>query len=186
MNKPGKKSGNPRVDRRVQKTQKLLSDALVSLILEKGYDAVSIADIIQRANVGRSTFYAHYENKEQLLLFGHEHLRNLVVKEGVDAIDFLSFYRHLAEMHALALKLLSGGKSEEVVSRSLRDILQLGISRLPWERSPMLKLRIGATAAALVQLMTGWVHAGMPHPPEQMAVESTALMQRILTGCRCL
>ncbi len=183
MNKRGKKSGNTCVDRRVQKTRKLLSDALVSLILEKGYDAVSIADILDRANVGRSTFYAHYENKEQLLLFGHEHLRNLAVREG-DAIDFLSFYRHLAEMHALALMLLSGGKSEEVISRSLRDILQVGISRLPWERSPMLKLRISATAAALVQLMTGWVQSGMPYPPEQMADESTELMQRMLTRVR--
>ena len=97
MNKNAKKSGNEGrdrgddrtraadkiADRRVQKTRKLLLDALVSLILEKGYDEVSIQDIIDRANVGRSTFYAHYENKEQLLLFGHEHLR-YVERVGVE------------------------------------------------------------------------------------------------------
>lgn len=187
MNKNEKKSGNQSADRRVQKTKKLLSDALVSLILEKGYEEVSIQDILDRANVGRSTFYAHYENKEQLLLFGHEHLRNLALKEGSDQIDFLSFYRHLADKHELAAKLLSGGKSEEVVTRSLYDILHHGISRLygrPAAKSPaeraMLTLRTDAAAAALVRLMTSWVQSGMPYPPEAMAVESTDLTKRIL------
>ena len=52
------------IDRRVQKTRKILSQALVSLILEKGYDAITIQGIRDRANVGRSTFYAHVENKD--------------------------------------------------------------------------------------------------------------------------
>lgn len=54
-------------DRRVQKTLQLLQNALVELIPEKGYDAVTIQEILDRANVGRSTFYAHFENKDQLL-----------------------------------------------------------------------------------------------------------------------
>jgi AcrR family transcriptional regulator len=54
-------------DRRIQKTLQLLQNALVELILEKGYDAVTIQEILDRANVGRSTFYAHFENKDQLL-----------------------------------------------------------------------------------------------------------------------
>lgn len=175
------------MDRRVQKTKKLLSDALISLILEKGYDDVSIQDIIDRANIGRSTFYAHYENKEQLLLFGHEHLRNLAWEEGEDQIDFLSFYRHLAERHELALKLLSGRKSEEVVTRSLRDILHYSISRLHASPAamastevPMFTLRADAAAAGLVQMMTSWIQNGMPYPPDRMAEESAALMRRIL------
>ena len=52
-------------DRRVQRTRKLLQDALMALILEKGYEAVTIQDIIDRANVGRSTFYAHFLDKQQ-------------------------------------------------------------------------------------------------------------------------
>ncbi len=55
------------LDRRVQKTRKLLQDALVDLISEKGFDAVKIQDILDRANVGRSTFYAHYQDKGELL-----------------------------------------------------------------------------------------------------------------------
>ena len=55
------------LDRRVQKTRKLLQDALIELVSEKGYESVSIQEILDRANVGRSTFYAHFEDKNQLL-----------------------------------------------------------------------------------------------------------------------
>ena len=51
---------NERVDRRVQRTRHLLNEALMSLIMEKGYEAITVQDIIDRANLGRSTFYAHY------------------------------------------------------------------------------------------------------------------------------
>src|SRR5262245_61151079 len=54
-------------DRRVQKTRKLLQDALIELVAEKGYESVSIREILDRANVGRSTFYAHFQDKDQLL-----------------------------------------------------------------------------------------------------------------------
>jgi AcrR family transcriptional regulator len=48
------------IDRRIQKTKKILSEALIALILEKGYEQVTVQDIIDKANVGRSTFYCHY------------------------------------------------------------------------------------------------------------------------------
>src|SRR5215475_13530041 len=54
-------------DRRVQKTRKLLQDALIELVAEKGFEAVSIREILDKANVGRSTFYAHFQDKDQLL-----------------------------------------------------------------------------------------------------------------------
>ncbi|HLB45660.1 MAG TPA: TetR/AcrR family transcriptional regulator [Anaerolineales bacterium] len=55
------------LDRRVQKTRKLLQDALIELVAENGYESVSIREILERANVGRSTFYAHFQDKDQLL-----------------------------------------------------------------------------------------------------------------------
>lgn len=54
-------------DRRVQKTRKLLQEALIELVSEKGYESVTIQEILDQANVGRSTFYAHFQDKEQLL-----------------------------------------------------------------------------------------------------------------------
>lgn len=63
------------IDRRIQRTQELLKAALMSLIREKGFEALSVQDIIDRANVGRATFYAHFDNKEDLLRSGIEGLR---------------------------------------------------------------------------------------------------------------
>ena len=62
-------------DRRVQRTQQLLQTALITLIQEKGFEALSVQDIIDRANVGRATFYAHFDNKEDLLVSRLEGLR---------------------------------------------------------------------------------------------------------------
>src|SRR5439155_1157541 len=57
-------------DRRTARTQQSLHRSLNTLILEKGYEATTIQDIVTRANVGRSTFYAHHGSKEGLLLHG--------------------------------------------------------------------------------------------------------------------
>ncbi len=54
-------------DRRVEKTKKALKDALVYLIQDNSFDSISIQEILDRANVGRSTFYIHYGNKYELL-----------------------------------------------------------------------------------------------------------------------
>lgn len=62
-------------DRRIQRTRQFLQSALSELILEKGYEKVTVQDVIDRANVGRSTFYAHFESLDQLLLSGFEPLR---------------------------------------------------------------------------------------------------------------
>ncbi|MGH9856414.1 MAG: TetR/AcrR family transcriptional regulator, partial [Acidobacteriota bacterium] len=72
-----KKPANKRPDRRVQRTRELLRDALTSAVLEKGYEATTVQDILDRANLGRSTFYAHYRDKDELLVSGFEHLRQI-------------------------------------------------------------------------------------------------------------
>jgi AcrR family transcriptional regulator len=57
-----------RPDRRVTRTRRALKEALTDLILEKGYEGVSVQDVIDRADVGRSTFYAHFIDKDDLLM----------------------------------------------------------------------------------------------------------------------
>jgi AcrR family transcriptional regulator len=62
-------------DRRVQRTQQLLRTAMLSLIQEKGFETVSVQEIVDRANVGRATFYAHFDSKADLLASGFDGLR---------------------------------------------------------------------------------------------------------------
>ncbi|CAN7260625.1 TetR/AcrR family transcriptional regulator [Pseudoduganella sp. LjRoot289] len=54
-------------DRRRQKTRTALHGAFLGLLLDQGYDALKIGDVVERANVGRSTFYEHYRTKHDLL-----------------------------------------------------------------------------------------------------------------------
>lgn len=67
---------NKKVDRRVLRTQEVIRKALIPLIVSKGYDAVTIQDVLDHANVGRSTFYAHFRDKDDLLLSGFDVLMN--------------------------------------------------------------------------------------------------------------
>jgi AcrR family transcriptional regulator len=68
-----------REDRRITRTRGALTRALAELSQEKGYESVTVEEITSRANVGRTTFYLHYQSKEELLLEGLEsHLSSLV------------------------------------------------------------------------------------------------------------
>src|SRR5829696_1166863 len=69
-------------DRRIQRTRALLLSALLDLIVERGYEDVSVQDIVDRANVGRSTFYKHFLDKRELLLTGVAGLQNLLIQQG--------------------------------------------------------------------------------------------------------
>jgi AcrR family transcriptional regulator len=76
----GRRSGKvsevtKRKDRRVERTQQLIRGAFRSLLEEKGFEGLTVQQIIDRANVGRATFYAHYENKDELFASGFEELR---------------------------------------------------------------------------------------------------------------
>src|SRR5215213_8621419 len=66
------------VDRRALRTRTTLHRALIGLIIERDYDEISVGDIAEAANVGRSTFYAHFTDKDDLLRTGLGHLRGMV------------------------------------------------------------------------------------------------------------
>jgi AcrR family transcriptional regulator len=69
-------SGKPIKDRRVERTRTHLHEALMSLIRQKDYDDIVVKEILDEANVGRSTFYAHFRDKDDLLVSGiHEMLQ---------------------------------------------------------------------------------------------------------------
>jgi AcrR family transcriptional regulator len=68
----------PRVDPRVMRTQKLIRDALKSLLAAKSFEAISVQDIAERATVNRATFYAHFTDKFALL--------DAIIREKVAAL----------------------------------------------------------------------------------------------------
>ena len=67
MTVPRKRFSEKRADRRIQRTRALLHEALGSLIREKAYDRITVAQILDRAKVSRSTFYIHFRDKDDLL-----------------------------------------------------------------------------------------------------------------------
>lgn len=72
-----------RIDRRIQRTRRELREALFALIIERGYEAITVLDITERANMGRTTFYLHYHEKEELLV---ESMKELLseLRQGVE------------------------------------------------------------------------------------------------------
>jgi AcrR family transcriptional regulator len=86
------------IDRRIARTRAMLQEAHISLILEKGYEATTVEDICDAANVGRSTFYAHYTSKDDLRRSGLEHCaKNSSIGRGM-----LSRRREMLEIEAWA------------------------------------------------------------------------------------
>jgi AcrR family transcriptional regulator len=77
-------------DRRVSRTRDMLQQALLGLMIEKGYEAVTVQDIIDRANVGRSTFYSHFYDKDQLLKYSISRLREVLEQARSASISKVS------------------------------------------------------------------------------------------------
>ncbi len=122
-----------RKDRRVQRTQQLIRSALFSLIQEKGYEALSVQDIIDRADVGRATFYAHFDSKDDLLVSGFEHLKaNLKARQQEargarlpqDRVFAFSYelFAHVQEFRQL-FKAMVGKHSGAIVVRTIQKLL---------------------------------------------------------------
>jgi AcrR family transcriptional regulator len=123
-----------REDRRVQRTQHLLREALFSLIREKGFEALSVQDIIDRANVGRATFYAHFDNKEDLLLSGFEALRASLRERQREALSHGNKLEKLAfafshdmlvhvDEHRHLFRAMAGKRSGATVQTVLRKLV---------------------------------------------------------------
>jgi AcrR family transcriptional regulator len=118
-------------DRRVRRTRKLLHDAFISLVIEKGYEKTTIQDILDRADVGRSTFYAHYRDKEALLTANFDALYEQLERELVEAaatkpVDIVLpaalLFEH-ADRNQLMYRAMCGRQGGNLVHRHLRRLI---------------------------------------------------------------
>ena len=171
-----------RQDRRVRRTKQLLGNALLSLIVEKSYDKITVQDLIDRADVGRSTFYAHYETKDDLLISGLDNLTADIdlhladEPSNADAIlPSLGVFRHITEQHRLFEALIG--------SRGIDLVRKAGLDAFTQRARSAIDRRVAAgdqtdippdvaaafVAGSLMAMITWWLDNDMPYPPEQMA-----------------
>ena len=123
------------IDRRVARTRHALYEALVRLIRDRDYEAISVEQILEEANVGRSTFYAHFTSKDDLLRASLERLKALLVatrdkhaaalKDGAAEEVWdpsRALFEHVAEFTDIRLA-LAGGRGGAVLHEALNEVL---------------------------------------------------------------
>ena len=173
-------------DRRVRRTRGLLQDALLTVMARKGYDAVTVQDIIDEADVGRSTFYAHFLDKDDLLLSGLDELRAFLSEQQRAAhagtrnpeeqlLGFsMPFLRHVQEYKKLKAA-LAGEKGSHVAFKQMqvflaglvRDDLAL-LSRHPGATPAQAEAVVQCTVGALQALIGWWLDSDTPCSAEEV------------------
>ncbi len=130
------------MDRRQRKTRQAIFSAFTGLLSQKSYNKITIQEIIEHADVGRTTFYAHFQTKDDLLkalceeLFGHivvsamdtTHSHGLYSDSDAPASIFCHLLQHLQENDRNILALLSC-ESSELFLRYFKQSLALLISQ---------------------------------------------------------
>jgi AcrR family transcriptional regulator len=176
-------------DRRTLRTQQALLDALIDLLKVKHYDAVSVKDIIKKANVGRSTFYAHYQTKGDLLKSGFERVLDVLLEQMVFdetdrklTLDTAPLFRH-ARGHAELFRTLAWGSGFELITTQGHaslgaKILQRLSPFVPAKGQPAVPLSVlsCSLAGSLLILLKWWLENDMPGSPEYM----DGIFQRVI------
>ena len=171
-------------DRRVQKTKALLRGALVSLVAEKPYDSIVVKEILDRANVGRSTFYMHFHDKDDLLVSGiYEMLGPVPTRPSPgkdhDRLLWFSlpiFEHHYRHAHAWGDRIGTRGRAilHEHLRRVLAKVIGSGMKRefggavrKPSQQVPA-DLASEYVASTFVLVLNWWLDRRMPLPPKEI------------------
>ncbi len=175
------KSPATKTDRRSHRTRRLLAQAFTELLREKGYDQITVQDIIDRADVGRSTFYAHYQDKEDLLVSELEALFDDVNEHAsLDGFNdprgtpVVQLFRHVQD-HQYLYKALVWSKNIEPLFRKGERMLtgkfeQFLTASDTYQISPAVPLPASATylSGALITLLRWWLDNNLPYPPDKL------------------
>ncbi|MDO8284872.1 MAG: TetR/AcrR family transcriptional regulator [Rhodoferax sp.] len=190
---------NPALDRRSQRTRDALRGALVDLIAERGWDDITVQDVCDHANIGRSTFYSHYTGKDALLVGGLEDLQAGLQRQaqaraasaaGADAVTGFGFVLGLIEHAHEQRKIfrgLIGRRSGHVVHQRFREmVLRLVHDELPQSAQGALPRDAAARwlSAAFVELLSWWVEQATPMPTTELETLFIELAQPVLRANR--
>ena len=174
-----------KVDRRVQKTRQILQKAIVDLVVEKGFESIKVQDILDKANVGRTTFYAHYQNKGELLhecfaevhIILEEHLSGLSavsrrsrdIKMNSDfTLKLFKFAEKNAQLYKALLKQqdLSGFINDSLVAQ-LNKPVKDWLTREKNSSIPA-EIVIHYFISAFFGVLKWWVNHDIPCPAEEI------------------
>jgi len=170
-----------KIDARVRRTRDALGDALVALMQEKPFETITVQDVLDRAKVGRSTFYSHYSDKDDLLMSDAEEFFGLVSvllsrrgEKSDRVFPVKEFFGHITEAKQFVDALVASGKFNDNMELA-RGQFARGIEKrlaelprgqqIPAEERPAIAF---AHAGALLALLTWWIDRGMKQSPAEM------------------
>jgi AcrR family transcriptional regulator len=169
-----------KIDQRIRHTRDRLGDALMELALEKPFDAITVQDVLDRAGVSRSTFYVHYNDKDDLFISDVDEFFEgmaTALSRRADSSDRIApvreLFAHIADASRFHKAIVASGK--------IHDVLELGqghFARGIEQRLAELQRARGITAerhavaqalaGALLSLLSWWIKAKMPASPAHM------------------
>ena len=175
-----------KTDRRIQRTRALLRKSILELILQHSFADLTIEQITEQVNLGRTTFYLHYRDKKELLIDGIKVLidnlfqeiyspQNMEkwVKEGVDPRKLI--FVRTAENAVLYKKLFTGELGSlvlvylhEHLAKQMNTIIEAWQHRFNLNPPISNPVTSHYSAGALTGLLQWWLENELPYPPEEM------------------
>ena len=172
-------------DRRIRRTRSALTDAFLALVVERPYDDIAIGDIVEHAGVGRSTFYQHFANKEDLLRQSLFPAFETLAESLSDQRDpaRLVFWVEAFWTNRSAGRALLGGPTRAFMVRTLAE--QIG-PRLPDARTLLVATPLAAAQLAEAQLglINAWITGRSFCAADDMANALAATTRALVEGLR--
>lgn len=170
---------HPRMDRRILRTRDTLGDALMALMHEKNFDEITVQDVLDRAGVGRSTFYVHYRDKDDLFLSDVEDFlekfSKALTRNGASAkrlAPVQELFAHIRDVREFYAAMVRAGKIHDVQALGREFFARSIEERLQSTGVEMDRMRRSAYAYALsgtlFALLDWWMDKGMKADPKEM------------------